>query len=654
MLRSFCLPAVLWAMIATIASSLFAQTPAPAAPPLVSPVAFFKHADFGKLELSPSGMYIGGLLPVNGRLHVAVLDVASTKLKVVGGVEDHDVTSFSWVNDNRLVFSVSDLQVGLGEQRGGGLFVVDRDGTEVRELAPTVKKRMNQGQMVPRYTALFATLRDGSDDILVVANDSNVLYPDIYRMNTKTGRRTLKTLDKPGDVVRWVVDRKGSVRAAVAVEKGTVSRMFWRPADDAKWVEMGAYQMRDARITPVAFDGDGSLIVASNVGRDTFALYRYDTEKKALGELLVAHPHIDLDGGVQFDRGKNKIVGVAYDAERPGTAWFDEDWARLQNTVDRALPERMNVLARGDAPRVLVFSYSDTDPGAYYIFDPDKRRMEFLASVRKDIKPDAMPKRQPIRYAARDGLEIPAYLTLPPGKAPTGLPLVLYVHGGPWVRGGHWAWRDEPAFLAMQGYAVLEPEFRASTGWGGKLFMAGWKQWGQAMQDDLNDGMDWLAKAGTIDPKRACIMGASYGGYAVMMGLARDPERWRCGINYAGVTDINMMFDVTWSDMSNSDFLRYSAKEMIGDPVKDAAMFKAYSPLENAAKIKAPVLMAYGGEDVRVPRVHGERMRDALLKQGTPVEWVVYEEEAHGFLLESNRYDFYSRVAKFLDANLRP
>ncbi len=168
MLRSLCLPAVLRAMIATIASSPFAQTPAPAAPPLVSPVAFFKHADFGKLELSPSGMYIGGLLPVNGRLHVAVLDVASTKLKVVGGVEDHDVTSFSWVNDKRLVFSVSDLQVGLGEQRGGGLFVVDRDGTEVRELAPTVKKRMNQGQMVPRYTALFATLRDGSDDILVV------------------------------------------------------------------------------------------------------------------------------------------------------------------------------------------------------------------------------------------------------------------------------------------------------------------------------------------------------------------------------------------------------------------------------------------------------------------------------------------------------
>lgn len=172
------------------------------------------------------------------------------------------------------------------------------------------------------------------------------------------------------------------------------------------------------------------------------------------------------------------------------------------------------------------------------------------------------------------------------------------------------------------------------------------------MQDDLNNGIDWLAKEGTIDPKRVCIMGASYGGYAVMIGLVRDPERYRCGVNYVGVTDINLMFDVTWSDFANSDYLKYAAKEMIGDPDADAAQFKATSPLANVAKIKAPVLMAYGGEDYRVPLVHGEKMRDSLKAQGTPVEWVVYPDEGHGFLLEANRYDFYGRVAKFLAAHL--
>jgi dipeptidyl aminopeptidase/acylaminoacyl peptidase len=172
------------------------------------------------------------------------------------------------------------------------------------------------------------------------------------------------------------------------------------------------------------------------------------------------------------------------------------------------------------------------------------------------------------------------------------------------------------------------------------------------MQDDLDDGMEHLATQGTIDPKRACIVGASYGGYAVMMGLARSPDRWRCGINYVGVTDINLMFDVTWSDSFDSDFIRYSAKELIGDPDQDAAQLKAMSPLEQAAKVKAPVLMAYGALDYRVPLVHGERMRDALKRNGTPVEWVVYADEGHGFLVEGTRFDFYRRVAAFLGEHL--
>ena len=442
------------------------------------------------------------------------------------------------------------------------------------------------------------------------------------------------------------------MRGALAVDKGTVRRFFWRPSEDAKWELQYEYGLRDPEIRPIAFDGDGSMIVASDKDRDTLALYRYDVRKKALGELLAAHPHVDLSGGLIYDRSKKRIVGVNYDAEQPGTAWFDEDFARLQKGIDGALPGHRNVLSPASASVILVHSYSDADPGGYYLFDTGKRRLEPLVSTRKGIKSETMSAREPIRYTARDGLEIPAYLTLPKGAEPKNLPLVVYVHGGPWVRGTHWAWRDEPAFLAALGYAVLEPEFRGSTGWGKKLYLAGFKQWGKGMQDDLNDGVDWLAKQGTIDPRRVCIMGASYGGYAVMMGLARDPDRWRCGINYVGVTDINLMFDVTWSDMADSDFLRYTAKQMIGDPELDAAQLKATSPLENAARIKAPVLMAYGGGDQRVPLVHGEKMRDALLKRGAAVEWVVYTDEGHGFLLEANRYDFYRRVARFLDANI--
>ena len=358
-----------------------------------------------------------------------------------------------------------------------------------------------------------------------------------------------------------------------------------------------------------------------------------------------------MKDGLIFDRRKNRVVGLGYQADRPGFVWFDDEWARLQKAIDDALPGRVNAISRADT-RALVTSYSDTDPGTFYLFDIEHRKLEYLATRRPQIKPEAMPARLPVRYAARDGLEIPAYLTLPKGKAPKDLPLVVVVHGGPYVHGATWAWSAEPAYLASLGYAVLEPAFRGSTGWGSKLFLAGWKQWGFAMQDDLDDGMDWLVSRGIVDPKRTCIMGGSYGGYAVMMGLARDPDRWRCGINFVGVTDINLMFDIAWSDFAYSDFIRYTAKDMIGDPDKDAARLKAASPLENAARIKAPVLMVYGAQDRRVPLVFGEKMRDALRARGTPVEWEVYSDEAHGFLLEKNRYDFYGRVATFLEHQL--
>jgi dipeptidyl aminopeptidase/acylaminoacyl peptidase len=609
---------------------------------------YFKRADFGELRISPSGKYIAGLIPAKGRLRLAILDLTDHSARPIASIEDVDISWVAWINDDRLVFTTFDYESGLGMQSYGGIFAVNRDGTDFRELAPIARAEWGR-----RGTRFLSTLNDGSKDILVIANDTSFQSFDVYRMDTMTGRKTVKSFGKPGEVYAWVPDWSGALRGAIAEEKGIV-RSYFRSSESSPWVLIGEYPQSGPRIVPVAFDGDGTLIVASDVGRDTFALYRYDTAKNALGELVAAHPQADLLGGLIEDRTKKRIVGVRYEGERAGAAYFDEDWARMQKAVDDALPGHVNVVTRGEAPRALVYSYSDTDPGSYWLLDLTARKLEPLAVRRKSIKPEEMPSREPVRYAARDGLEIPGYLTLPKGKAPKDLPLVLYVHGGPNLRGTHWAWNAEAAYLAALGYAVLEPDFRGSRGWGRKLFESGWKQWGRAMQDDLNDGVDWLAAKGTIDPSRVCIMGASYGGYAVMMGLARDPTRWRCGVNYVGVTDINMMFDVSWSDMFDSEYMRYAAKELMGDPDKDAEMLKAASPLENAAKIKAPVLMAYGGLDVRVPLVHGEKMRDALNRNGASVEWVVYSDEGHGFLREANRYDFYRRVARFLERNLAP
>jgi dipeptidyl aminopeptidase/acylaminoacyl peptidase len=467
--------------------------------------------------------------------------------------------------------------------------------------------------------------------------------------------KTLKTFDSPGKVKRWILDRAGSVRAAITDEDSLRSRAFYRASEDGPWQLIGDYGLRDHGMFPVGFDGDGALLVSSNVGRDTLAIYTYDPVKNARGELVAGHERIDIAGGLVYDRLKKKIAGVRYDYDRASTAWVDEEWAKLQASVDAALPDHANALVRiGKEQRLLIHSYSDVDPGAYYLMDIERRRIEPLLTERKGIKAEAMSPMEVTSYTARDGLRIPAYLTLPKGREAKNLPLVVYVHGGPWVRGYRWRWDPQIQYLAAQGYAVLAPEPRGSTGYGGKLYMAGWKQWGLAMQDDLNDGVRWLADRGIADPKRVCIMGASYGGYAVMMGLARDPDVWRCGINFVGVTDLTLLTDITWADYSDSNFIKYAAKEMVGDSSDDAERFRKTSPLQNAARIKSPVLMPYGGLDRRVPIEHGTRMRAALDHPGMTVEWVMYPEEGHGFHKEANQFDFQRRVQKFLGEQLKP
>jgi dipeptidyl aminopeptidase/acylaminoacyl peptidase len=265
-----------------------------------------------------------------------------------------------------------------------------------------------------------------------------------------------------------------------------------------------------------------------------------------------------------------------------------------------------------------------------------------------------MGPRELYYYPARDGLRIPVWVTLPPGGAQKNLPAVMLVHGGPYVRGGSWQWNPEAEFLASRGYAVIEPEFRGSTGYGRHHFEAGLKQWGLKMQDDIADGARWAIAQGYADPQRICIAGGSYGGYATLMGLLNDPGLYRCGIDWAGVTDINLMYHPGWfysSDLPEG-WKQYGMPELIGDPVKDAAQLQATSPLQQAARITQPLLLTYGGDDVRVPLSHGLKFRDAVQVHNQQVEWIEYPEEGHGWSLPKNRIDFWGRVERFLDQHI--
>jgi dipeptidyl aminopeptidase/acylaminoacyl peptidase len=292
------------------------------------------------------------------------------------------------------------------------------------------------------------------------------------------------------------------------------------------------------------------------------------------------------------------------------------------------------------------------NPGSYYFFDRAKGKLEWLADSMPWIDPKKMSPMTPVRYKARDGLEIPAYLTIPRGSSGKNLPMVAMIHGGPWYSGDEWAFNPEVQFLASRGYAVLQPNFRGTTRYGWKHFSSSFKQWGLAMQDDITDGVQWTVAQGVADPKRMCIYGASYGGYATMMGVIKTPDLFKCGINYVGVTDLDLFTSATWSDFAYSPSLDGEMKDMFGDSVKDAAQLKATSPVLLASKIKVPVMMAYGAADVRVVPEHGFRMKAAMERAGQHPDWMIADGEGHGYLEISNQVMFYGAMEKFLDKNI--
>ncbi len=624
--------------------------------------SFFRWPQHSQVALSPSGTLLGVIVPIHDRRNIAIIDLKDMRGRVLTALKESDVGFFAWVNDRRIVYGLTDLQRPLGEITPGGLYAVDIDASAPRELSPPIGLRETEAFVRFRRARLGGLFRPAQgDNILVLANDRNLDHPDVYRMDTRTGRKTLLTTRTPGRAVGWLADRAGVVRIAITDEDDLKFAIHYRENDAAAWRKLVQYHPflePDRGFTPLAFDYDGTLLVAALAG-DKSALYRYDLKENRLGERLVLHKDFDIDGNLSdpigrgpgpiFDHVKRKLVGLQIEAERPEFVWFDQDWANWHALAGRALPDAVNVPSRtSDNTKLLIRSFSDRDPGSWYFLDPEKRRLEQLVSAMPWIKPSEMRPREFVRFRARDGLSLPAYLTLPGGEA-KGLPLVVLVHGGPYVRGETWRFDPEAQFLASRGYAVLQVDFRGSLGYGWKHYQAGWKQWGLSMQDDLNDAALQLAEKGTVDRTRMAIMGASYGGYAAMMGLARDPELWRCGINYVGVTDLTLLTTATWSDTNQLFKDAASWYEIhVGDAGRDRERFERTSPLRLVNRIKRPVLMAYGGLDRRVPIEHGARMKRALDANQIPNEFVVYDQEGHGFRLEKNRFDFYRRVEAFL------
>jgi len=642
-----------------------AQAQASTPPPPIE--RFFNHATFTGGILSPDGRYLAARTSAPGqRRALAVIDLQNNTGKVVASHADADIDAIQWVNGKRLIFNFDDSKVGQGDAyHAPGLFAVNADGSELLQLVDRgydSSMSRTAAKLLPWHTFMLAQTGAQDSDFVYVRNvarksDNRTTRVELLRLNTRTGRA--QPVSRPvADVSNWLLDQNGEPRVATGQVGDTVVVHYLDPALK-QWRKLTSFKAYDTNaevIEPLKFGPDGTLYVAANNGKDTSAVYRFDfATGKIHPEPLLSTPGYDFDGTVLTSR--TKLLGMLFTTDATSVEWFDPEMKAIQQTVDQLLPATVNLVGppprHSQTPWLLVTAYSDVVPTTFYLYNRDSRQLSKAGETYAGIDPKLMGRQQPLRYKARDGLEIPALLTLPPGDKKSGLPLVVLVHGGPWTRGSTWGWNPQSQFLASRGYAVLEPDFRGSTGFGTAHYKAGFKQWGLAMQNDVADGVRWAIDKGLVDPKRVCIAGASYGGYATLMGLINDPDLYKCGVDWVGVTDINLMYGSAnhTSDMSD-EWKRYGMPDLIGDQVKDAVQLKATSPIEQAARIKAPLLLAYGGADVRVPIDHGTRFYSAVKRTNPNVEWVEYPDEGHGFYLPKNSIDFWSRVEKFLDKNI--
>lgn len=661
-------------VLRSLAATLVVLGLGAAAQPLPPPELFFAPDRIVDAQLSPSGRYLSVTTAAGGeRVGLFVWDLDKpADVKAAARFADVDVRRVAWLDDDRLLFDVHDLSQGGGEQKAPGLFVVRRDGDELRTLVAregmpfiSTARLTRTPPLEPSHRLLHVPAGGGNE---VVVGDfrghRNELEEVVLRrLDVATGRTRPLLHGAPPGAIGWLFDSRGEPRVA-AVRRGGRIQTYWRGPSDTEWRRIAEGDLLRVPFTPRYVDDQGQLYVLHNAGRDgTAVLSRFDFERGRPAEpAFVVTPGFDYTGRLITEPESGRVLGVRVDTDAESTVWLDKGLERVQALIDERLPGTVNRLSCRRCSRddrvVLVRAYSARDPGHLWLYraaadgsGPGELRL--IGRVRPGVDPARMAAVEFHRIRARDGRDLPLWLTVPPGrKAGDNGPAVVLVHGGPWVRGGHWRWDPMAQFLASRGWLVVAPEFRGSAGYGQAHLAAGDRQFGRAMQDDVADAAMWARRQGWAD--RFCIAGASYGGYSTLMGLINDPQLYRCGVAWVGIADLFLYLEGSiWTidDISDSG-RRYSLPQRVGDAEQDAERLKAVSPVLQAHRIEAPLLLAYGEDDLRVPLTHGERLRRAMRAAGREPEWVTYPGEGHSWLKAATRVDFARRVEAFLRRHL--
>ncbi|WP_229130290.1 S9 family peptidase [Ancylomarina sp. 16SWW S1-10-2] len=602
-------------------------------PPKIALEDFFKNPLKTSYQISPEGTKFSYRAPFEDRMNIFIQEIGSEEAVQITFEKDRDISGYFWANDNRILY----LKDSGGDENFK-LYGVDIDGKNQVCFTDFDKVTTN---IIDRLDAI-------PDEIIISMNKRDPKAFDPYRLNIVTGELTM-LYKNPGNITGWMTDHDGKLRIATAVTDMVNATVLYRETEKDEFKPIITTSFKET-MSPQFFTFDNKkLYASSNLGRDKAEIVIFDPATGKETETLFANDMVDVEG-LSYSRKRKVLTKAIYTTDMVKFKFFDKESEDMYNRVKKELPayDCYFTSSNRNEDKFLVRTYSDRSLGAYYIYDKNTDELKLISEVSPWLDESHMAAMKPIKYTSRDGKTIHGYLTLPVGVDAKNLPMVVNPHGGPWAR-DNWGFNPEIQFLANRGYAVLQMNFRGSTGYGRDFWECSFKKWGLEMQDDITDAVQWAIDQGIADKDRIAIYGGSYGGYATLAGLAFTPDLYKCGVDYVGVSN---MFTFMNSLPPYWEPYRQMLYEMAGDPVKDSVMLAKVSPALHADKIKVPLFVAQGANDPRVNLAESDQMVAAMKARGINVEYMVKDNEGHGFRNIENRYDFYRSMEKFLDANM--
>lgn len=607
------------------------------------------------MKLSPCGEHVASIQnTAEGKTYLVVTtyDGRDARRLLESDNKRYSIRWFDWVNDERLV-----VGVGADEKRGGIrvtetlLFAINRDGSNLKtDLITPGRDRYYSWEHIPQLQDRVIGKIPGDDQSVLIALDlQTALYPDVYKLDVYTGRRELIERSTYG-MRYWMADRQGVVRLGTAVE-GTIVHILVKPVGQDRWQTLRKYDaLREPDITPLGFDEDPNILFVAQRLDGRTAVYSIDISAPRVPPTLRAsHATYDIEGGLIYSSSLKQVVGVRSRLDESAGLYWNSDAKELQARVDLALPGRINDIrdSSWNGRRHIVVSSHATQPPQWYLFDEDLNRLTLMVDEYPKLVPKQLVRPVLVRFKARDGTALHGYVTRPAPERQR-VPLVLLPHGGPASRDvldfDYWT-----QFLVSRGWAVLQVNFRGSSGYGGEFLQAGFKRWGLEMQDDLTDAVKYAIDRGIADPQRICIVGGSYGGYAALMGIVKTPELFRCAVSFAGVSDLRALLT------DKRQFLGYElgAERQLGAWWSDRDRLKATSPVNHAEKIRTPLLIVHGAEDRTVSVEQSRAMVEALKDAGfNNLRYVELPDGDHYLSRQADRLTLFREMERFLATHL--